>query len=201
MAIDCCRLVGDLKLNLDGCVISVSSSARAEIIKECGETLLVGPTTGTVSMTAYAVTPTQQDVGVHVGCPGQANVSVQWVRRYDCDSNIVYFIPAGQGASYVSGDVAGLASLVKSTGRVYTTINASAGSGPSSLYSWTQQEDGYGLVYTGQPISFNTDTGSLVFENFIESGGPALYLQSFSLSTNPGEIPTASYSFVFSITD
>jgi hypothetical protein len=200
MADDCCRLVGDLVLNIDGCIISINSSTRPEIIKECGTDILVGPTMGTISITGYAVTPTENDSGLHTGCAGKAGVTIPWVRRYDCDLNTVYFISAGQGASYVSGPVETLATLNNTTGRKYPTINASAGSGPATVYMLSEQEDGYGLNYTGGPIDFNT-TESLQFANFVEEGGPILYLQNFSLEMTPGEIPVASYSFTFAVTD
>ena len=64
----------------------------------------------------------------------------------------------------------------------------------------TEQQDGYGLVYTGKPIDFDT-TSTLEYSNFLVDGGPTLYLQNFSLDMNPGEIPIASYSFTFSIVD
>jgi len=202
MADDCCRLVGNLELDLEGCIISVNSSTRPEIIKKCGGEILVGPTMGTVSITGYAVTSTQQDSGIHTGCIGKAGVSIPWVRRYDCDLNVVYFIPAGEGASYVAGPVETLASIPggQSTGRKYSTINANAGSGPATVYMETEQEDGYGLIYTGGPIPFDTSS-TLEYDNFVIDNGPILYLQSFSLDMNPGEIPIASYSFAFSITD
>jgi len=200
MADDCCRLVGDLILDIDGCIISINSSTRPEIIKECGTDILVGPTMGSVSITGYAVIPTENDSGIHTGCAGRAGVSIPWVRRYDCDDNIVYMISAGQGASFVVGPVETLATLNNTTGRKYPTINANAGSGPATVYMLSEQEDGYGLKYIGGPIAFDTAT-TLQYANFIESGGPILYLNNFSLEMTPGEIPVASYSFTFSIAD
>jgi len=201
MANGCCKLVGNLDLpGIDGCVISLNMSSKAELIKECDDEVLVGPTVGTVSITGYAVTPTENDSGVHTGCPGKAGVSISWARRYDCDTNVLYFIPAGAGTSYIAGDVEGLATLHTSFGRAYSTISASASSGPATIYMETEQEDGYGLVYTGGPISFDSNN-NLEFTNFMDSTGPMLYLQNFSLDMNPGEIPIASYSFTFSIVD
>lgn len=201
MAEDCCKLVGNLNLTgIDGCIISLNMSSKSELIKECGSDILTGPTVGTVNITGYAVTPTDNDSGVHTGCPGKAGVSISWVRRYDCDNNILHFISGGAGSSYVAGDVGGLAGLHNSLGRKYSTISASASSGPATIYMETEQEDGYGLIYTGGPISFNSDD-TLEFVNFMDSTGPTLYLQNFSLDLNPGEIPIANYSFVFSIVD
>lgn len=192
---NCCKLVGNLLLDIPGCIISISVNSRTEIIKECGGTVLIGPSTGTVSITGYVY----ENAAIHNGCPGRAGVSIPWIRRYDCDSNVVYMIPAGQGSSYVAGDVAGLASLITSTGRSFPAINASSASGPSSVYMETTQEDGYGLVYAGGPIGFDT-RDTMVFGNFGVGEG-SMYLQNFSVDFNPGEVPTASYSFAFVIAD
>lgn len=203
MANGCCKLVGNFNVNLDGCIISVSNSSKIEIIKECGGELLVGPTIGNLTMTAYAVDLTQGNP-IHVGCPGRAGLSVNWVRRYDCDTNTVYFISAGQGSSYKAGEETDLAKfgieLGIGTGRTYSAISANSSSGPATIYMDTPQEDGYGLVYTGEPLPFDTDD-TLIFQNFLETGGPALYLQNFSIELSPGEIPVANYSFVFWVDD
>ena len=193
MAEDCCKLVGNLQLSLPGCIISVNVNSRAEIIKECGGDILVGPSTGTVSVTGYV----QDPPSMHNGCPGRAGVSIPWVRRYDCDQNIVYLIPAGQGSSYIAGDIESLASLVYPTGISFPAINASSASGPSSVYMETSQEEGYGLVYNGGPLSFDT-RNTLEFANF-GIGEGTMYLQNFSVDFNPGDVPTASYSFMFVI--
>jgi hypothetical protein len=199
MAENCCKLVGNLVISsLDGCLTSVNVSSRSEILRQCGGSILLGPTTGTVSITGYAVESTEQDSGVHTGCPGRAGVSIPWVRRYDCDDDVLHLIPGGQGSSYLAGDVQSLASLVIPSGRTFPTISANSSSGPASVYMETSQEEGYGLKYDGGPISFDTSTDDLIIENFGVGTGP-MYLQNFSVEFNPGEIPTASYSFLFVI--
>jgi len=200
MAENCCKLVGNLTIDgIDGCITSVNVSSRSEILRECGGELLIGPTTGTVSITGYAVDSTQNDSGIHTGCPGRAGVSIPWVRRYDCDDDVLYLISSGQGSSFVAGDVEGLASLVIATGRSFPSISASSTSGPATVYMETAQEEGYGLDYRGGPIAFDT-RDELIINNFGVGEGP-LYLQNFSVEFNPGEIPTASYSFLFVIND
>ncbi len=200
MADDCCKLVGNLGIDdLDGCITSINASSRSDILAKCGETLLLGPTTGTVSITGYAVGVTVGDSGIHTGCPGRAGVSIPWVRKYDCDNDIIYLISAGEGSSYIAGDVEGLATLNIATGRSFPTINASSTSGPATVYMETSQEEGYGLTYTGGPIAFDT-RDELIIDNFGVGEG-SLYLQNFSVEFNPGEIPTASYSFIFLVTD
>ncbi len=200
MAENCCKLVGNLTLSdlSDACITSVNVSSRSEIIKQCGGDLLLGPTAGTVSITGYAISPTAGDSGVHTGCPGRAGVSIPWIRRYDCDNNQLYLINGGQGSSFIAGEVDNLASLVNASGRSFSSISASSLSGPSTIYMETSQEEGYGLEYSGGPISFDTRE-SLEISNF-GAGDGVLYLQNFSLELNPGEIPTATYSFMFIVT-
>lgn len=200
MAENCCKLVGNLTIDgIDGCLTSVNVSSRSEIIRECGGEILIGPTTGTVSITGYAVEPSGDDSGIHTGCPGRAGVSIPWVRRYDCDNDVLYLISSGQGSSFVAGEVDGLATLNIASGRSFPSISASSTSGPATVYMETTQEEGYGLTYGGGPISFNTED-ELIITNFGVGEGP-LYLQSFSVEFSPGEIPTAQYSFLFVIND
>lgn len=192
---DCCRLVGNFDI-ADQCIISVSMNSSTESNKGACDEIIVGPTIGTVSISAYATE------GIHIGCPGKASISIPWVRRYDCDRNEVYFIFAGAGKASVAGDVQGLATISQSIGRNYNTVSASASSGPATIYFYDEQEDGYGLTYTGGPYSFNANTEDGVeFNRIISNIGPETwYLQSFSLDCQPGQVPTASYSFVFQMT-
>jgi hypothetical protein len=196
MADDCCKLSGNLNINgifAGKCVTSVSMNAKPEIIGQCGGEVLFGPTIGTVSVTGYA-TDLQ-----HQGCPGRAGVSIPWIRKYDCENNILHFIPNGEGASYIAGDVENLARLRIALGRSYPSISASSQSGPATVYMETFQEDGYGLIFSGDPLSIDTSQ-QLVFTNFGIGDGD-MYLQNFSVEFSPGELPIASYSFAFSIVD
>ena len=198
MAEPCCNLVGNLNLNLNGCVISVNVAGKTEVSNACGSTPLPGPTTGTVSITAYA------SDSMFVGCPSKAGVSISWIKKYDCENNKVYFIFAGQGASFIEGDESALNSLGlyldNPLNRVYNSISASSSSGPQSIYMETAHKDGYGLRYDGQPIDFDTGgpSNEVTIPNFVEGKGD-LYLQGFNLEASPGNIPTVSYSFVFTI--
>lgn len=191
----CCKLVGSFWTNEglprpSGCYISinVSSSTESSLIES---EMIVGPTIGTVSVTAHA-----QD-SIHVGCPGRANVQIPWLRKWDCDNNVSYFIPQGEGRSSVFGDVGGMASLHRTIGS-YRIINASSSSGPAAIYTSEIQTDGYGLTYTGSPISFSTSSNGVSWDGEgLDIGVGTMYLQNFSLELAPGEIPVASYSFVF----
>jgi hypothetical protein len=206
MALDCCKLVNGLVLNLSGCIISISMNSSTEIIKECDGEVLIGATNGTLSLNAFV----SNYSSVFNDCATSASLSVPWNKRYDCDADKVYFINSGKGSASKIGDPP-YASIITSIGRSYPNLSASVGSGPSNVYSIQTQEDGYGLIYTGGPISFNSGNvsdliisfSSIVSPSILElpAGTSDLYLQSFNVNYSPGEIPTANYSFAFSITE
>lgn len=191
MAPECCNLVGDFPID-GGCIISISVNSSTETQNICEDEILVGPTMCTVSVTGYAADT------IHVGCPASANVSVPWVRRQDCDDK-VYFIFSGEGNSSIVGDVKGMASIHRQAGREYTVVNASSSSGPATIYTKDTQVDGFGLTYNGDPYSFSTTEEGVEFNRVIDIGPSTWYLQSFNLNMQPGQLPTASYSFVFQI--
>lgn len=192
---DCCQLVGNLQLSgFNGCVTSINVSANTEMNAQCDEPK-VGPTIGNISLTGYASTST------YVGCPSRAGVSINWIRKYDCINDIVYFIHQGEGSSFMSGPLTGITyiRMSQTTGRTYPVISANSSSGPTGLYFETDREDGYGMVYSGDLLNFDTSS-SLVFSNFGVGDGD-LYLQNFSLEASPGNYPTVSYSFLFTISE
>lgn len=215
MAVEtCCQLVGNFpiaELGLEGCIISMSHTSQTEVSK-AGSEIIVGATTGTVTLTGYAAG------GVYIGCAGKANVSVQWVRKYDCTNDNLHFIWQGAGASSVYGGdggqrgylmfqsptkptISNFAHVVEGLNKIYPydIINADAGGGPSSIYTQTTQQDGYGLDYVGDPFDFDTSTeAGCTFPNYGMGSGPWL-LQSFNVDLNPGSIPTATYTFVFNM--
>lgn len=190
----CCQLVGDLQVSFTGCLISINTSCSTESIVACGEeNPLPGPSSGSLNITGFA------DTVPWVGCPSKAGLSLSYIRKYDCDNDVLYFIPSGQGQSFVSGDIERYAK-VKYPLSSCMSMSASSTSGPASIYMLTEQTNGYGLVYTGSPISINTTPGMepISLPGLPGPTGP-FYLQSFNLEAQPGQIPTASYSFVFSI--
>jgi len=201
---DCCQLVGDLDMSaIDGCVISINVSSSTEITDVC-DTIQAGPTIGNVSITGYSSNV------IYIGCPSQAGVSISWARRYDCDTNTLYFMHTGQGQSFIAGEVSGntfvgdpnhnYVSLNERSDRQYYVMSASSTSGPTALYQRSLRLDGYGMNYTGDLFKFDT-AQSLIFDNALNLGVGSWYLQSFNLSFNPGALPTASYSFLFAIAD
>jgi hypothetical protein len=201
MAIDCCKLVGNFPITVDG-IISISSKGKTEVqVYTDGSiaTSVLGASTGTVSISAYA------SKQVHYGCFGRAGVSVNWIKKYNCDTTT--FIYAGQGSSYISGDTSNLVEFPTIQGitnplaKVHV-VNVSSSSGPVSLYEDYQQEDGYGLVFTGNPWNIDTTSEAGATINLSSMGiggyGPSL-LQSLSLQCTPGGLPVVSMDFVYSI--
>lgn len=187
---DCCKLVGNLDIGVDG-IISISSRFNTEIAK-AGDNIIVGPTTGVVSVSAYA------GKFAHEGCSGRASVTIPWIRKYDCDNDKVYFIFSGEGESNVSGKVDGLITLNKVINS-YRVINASASSGPATIYEDDIQYDGYGAKYTGDPWEFDTSLEeSVTINTGISDYGP-MFMQSFSLQFTANQVPTASYEFIYSV--
>lgn len=194
MANVCCQVVGGLNLSIDACVISINVNANTETFWLCNEVKL-GPTIGSVSVSAYASDQ------LFKGCPSKAGVSINWIRKYNCEDNEVHFINSSQGQSYIAGEDGGLVRLNNSSGRSYPVINASSSSGPTSIYTQTDRVDGFGLSYSGKPWQFNTSSDeSLIIENF-GAGAGDMYLQNFDLTLNPGTFPLANYTFMFFIDD
>ena len=186
----CCNLVGDLQLGISsGCIISVNTSCSTEISNACGESNpQEGPTTQTVSISGYAMDE------IYKGCPARAGVSIPWLRKYDCDDDIVYFISSGQGQSYTTEDAEFLAQVTYPVGPRCSSWSASSSSGPSSIFMATTQINGYGLSYSGKPFSFDTVDNANTYD--LGDLGNGFYMQSFSLELQPGQVPIANYSFV-----
>ncbi len=187
---ECCKLVGNMWIGVGG-IISISSRFNTEIGK-AGNNILVGPTTGVVSVGAYA------GKFAHVGCPGRGSVTIPWKKRYDCDHDKTYYIFSGEGESNVSGNISGLITLNKVVNS-YRVVQASASSGPAAIYEDEIQYDGYGAKYVGNPWQFDTSLEqNVTIDTGIADYGP-MFLQSFSLDLNANQIPTVNYEFVYSV--
>lgn len=198
MGIECCKLVGNFEL--DGRkidrrgIISISTRSSTDM-NRIGEKIIKGPTIGSLTITAYA------DDKFFNGCTSRAGVSLNWINKYDCVKDEVHFIFAGEGKSYIQGDVKGLAVHRYPADTVsYKIVNASASSGPHTLYEFTTQEDGYGLSYRGGPWSFDTKSeGAVTFNmDWLPDNYNPLYLQSFNVQAGPNQLPVATYEFVYS---
>jgi hypothetical protein len=180
-------------------IISASLRASTVINVTEGGLVLEGPTTGDLSISAYAPL-----FGESLSCQGRAGCSFQWEQRIDCDSVseafVVHFIPRGRSKAYSEGDVTNKISFT-TAGIEYETFNASASSGPHTPYLKLTHTDGYDFRYTGGPIAITADTGkdstSVSFFNSILPAGSSLYLTSFNWEYNPPNVPTVNYSFLF----
>jgi len=192
MASECCQLVGNLDTGIEGCIISISTGCNTEVILACGDDPLEGPTTASLNITAYAGTEFWH------GCPSRAGVSIPFIRKYDCVEDIVYFIFSGQGQSFYTGDANQFVDLNNTLPTSCVSISASSASGPTGVYARTTQTNGYGLTYAGGPISFTTSAEGTTLSLAGIFAGPTYYLQSFSLEAQSGQLPTVSYSFVYS---
>ena len=192
MAIGCCQLVGSLDTGLDGCIISISTGCSTEIITACGDDPLEGPTTSTLNISAYAGTQ------LWIGCPSRGGVSIPFIRKYDCVEDRVYFIFSGQGQSFYTGEADRFVTLNKTLPTSCTSISASSASGPAAIYASSTQVNGYGLTYDGSPISFTTSSEGTTLSLGGIFAGPVYYLQSFNFEAQPGQLPTVSYSFIYS---
>jgi len=179
-------------------IISANLRTNREVSVSDVGIVLIGPTTGDLAITAYA------PLTVSLDCPGRAGVSYNWDRRIECLENgeiVVHFVPRGGGRSYREGDVDNTITMTQA-GETYKTFSASAASGPTTPYLYLDHRDGYDFRYTGVPITISPDDGnsvkSVTIFNGILPAGSELYLQSFSWEYSPPNVPTVSYSFLFS---
>lgn len=197
----CCNLVGNFNITAPG-IISVTSqgSTQMNLISAGGTNAsTISPSTGTVSITAYASEER------YIGCPGRAGVTIPWVIRSNCAENIYLF--GGAGRSYISGEVGNFAKFPSIAGITnpiseYNVVSASAGSGPASLYEDSTQKDGYGLIYSGNPWNINTTTEAGCTINLTSygiGGYGECKLQNINIQCVPGQIPVVNISFIYSI--
>jgi hypothetical protein len=198
---DCtCNIAGAFDIEYDG-IISASMSAGTDIKLTADEIVLIGPTLGTINITAYpyAANPsTNLERTLGVTCPTRVQAQINWVRRYDCDNDIYYFIPQRGGTASIEGETPEGVSFEQGPFLNYRSFNASASSGPATVYLDTTHYDGFNLIYTGRPIAFESGRPEPI--NILASKLPAgaeLYLQSFSLDITPPYQAVVSYSFAF----
>ncbi|MCK4975444.1 MAG: hypothetical protein KAS36_00770 [Anaerolineales bacterium] len=195
-----CNIAGAFDIEYDG-IISASMSAGTDIKLTADEIILVGPTLGTINIQAYPYPPnpaTNLERTLGVRCPTKVQAQISWVRRYDCDNNIYYFIPQRGGTASIEGETPDGISFEQGPFLGYRSFSASASSGPATVYLDTTHYDGFNLIYTGSPIPF--ESGRPEPMNILASKLPAgveLYLQSFSMDITPPHNSTVSYSFAF----
>lgn len=175
---------------IEGCIISINVQSSTEIITECGDSNpLEGPTIETLNFTAYP-----QQI-IWSGEQSKAGVSINYIRKYDCLNDVLYFIANGQGQSYIYGDPYGVSlNFPFNTTKI---ISAVATAHQSDTTTEINQLNGFGLTYTGDPISIQTTDNMQPME--VGDFGPA-YLQNFTYEAKAGQPPKVSYTFVKGVT-
>jgi hypothetical protein len=119
------------------------------------------------------------------------------MQRYDCENDIMHFIPRGGDRSYYEGEITSDISMTTAVG--YDTFSASAASGPHTPYLKFPHFDGHNFNYSGRPISVTGRwTGAGSVESLLPAGSE-VYLTSFTWEQTPPSWPTASYSFIASL--
>lgn len=167
-------------------IISANLRTNTQIIITTEQLVLIGPTIGDLSVTAYG------ELGSY-NCPGRAGVNYEWAQRYDCLADKMYFLPQGGDRAYIEGQVSSNISMTSVTRT--EGFSASASSGPSTVYLSSSHEDGYDFSYTGDPIAV---TGRSTNAGAVGSLVPGnVYLANFTWEQSPPNIPTVSYSFIF----
>lgn len=169
-------------------IISANLRSNTQIIITSELQILIGPSLGELSITGYAAT------GEIFECPGRAGVSYEWVQKYDCLADKIYFVPRGGDRAYIEGEVSSsvdITSILTSTG-----FSASASSGPHTVYLDSRHEDGHSFSYSAGPIAVTGRDVDLSIISSLLPNGDA-YLTTFSWEQTPPNIPTVSYSFIF----
>jgi len=202
-----CNLVGAFPVKAGYHIISATLRSRTEFRITPDQIYLEGPTVGDLSITAYAPLEAgeefDKDNPNSLQCRGRAGASYTWNRRIDCDTTgifVVYMVPGGESSAYREGDVTSQISLEEKVS--HESINASASSGPFTIYMATTQHNGYSLKYTGIPIPIDPvdDPYNPKDIDIFQPGvlpNDSFYLTSFSWEYTPPNIPTVSYSFLF----
>jgi hypothetical protein len=195
-----CNIAAAFQIEYDG-IISASMTAGSDIKLTSDEIVLIGPTLGTINIVAYPyprMPSSNLERTLGVQCPTRVQASLTWQRRYDCDNDIYYFIPTRGGTASIEGEMPSTVSFEQGPFLSYEAFSASASSGPASYYLDTVHYDGFNLIYTGNPIQFESgrpDVNSFMFDRL--PLGTELYLQSFSMDITPPHTATVSYSFAF----
>jgi hypothetical protein len=184
-----------MSVNYTGIVSASINGSTTVDIAESGLVLL-GATINTLSITAYAFEP-GGDWFLGATCPSSAQAQLNWVQKYDCIRDTMYFIPKTGGKASITGGPIDGVTLGCDPNIVSDNFSASASSGPTTPYITNERRDGFNLIYTGRPIPINS--GSPDTYNILLGPGGSIdaNLQSFSLNVNPPQPATVNYSFVF----
>ncbi len=181
-------------------IISVSISSSTEVNLTSTEVILTGPTTGTVSMSAYPYLK-GEDRLLGVGCKSSARAECKWVQKYDCFNSKMHFFPAWGGSASRSGDAINGVNLEAEVVTL-NSMNVDASSGPTAPYFRDTQINGFNLIYSGRPISVTSGRPqSYSFLADVLPENTELYLSSFELSIDPPSRSVVNYNFIFALNE
>ena len=196
-----CNIVAEFPVLRELGIISANLRTTTEVTLTADNTPLFGTTNGDLSITAYALLSSNDDLK----CPARAGVSYNWDRRQECDTSGITtrFIPRGGIKAYREGPITSYITMTDVVG--YTSFSASASSGPTTPFIYNTHYDGYNFAYSGSPISVSaSDSKNPKSINIFASNniplllGATYYLQSFSWEYTPPNVPTVTYSFLLS---
>ena len=200
-----CKLVGSLKLSgnveiggndtispYNG-VITINISHTREVIVLPGGKYGKMPLITTINLSAY---PTIDVKYNPTSCPVSMSANFKWTRIYDCDKDKYFYIYNKINNISYSGDLPDYITVFNSES-TRKIMNASASSGPYSMYTEEMGYIGGDISYVGNPITFNTVTnegGQSAFSSKITIQGFEVVLKSFSYNHN-GFNETVNYVF------
>lgn len=196
-----CNIVGLLTTSVQGIFsASIDGSTSVEVAED--GTVLLGQTVSNLNIGAYAFLP-GEDRFLGASCPVQAQVNVPWVTRENCETGEVFFIPQTGGKASMTNRVASGVDLSKiditcNPGVGGAGFDANASNGPVSPFQLATREDGFNLVYSGNPFAVESGKPQRYSISLGFVGTIQAYLQSFSLTINPPDVARVQYSFVFS---
>lgn len=190
-----CDIVALLNVNYSGIISANIGGSTTVDLSEDGLVLL-GPTINNLSISAYPFDPSG-DWFMGVRCASSAEAQLQWVQKYDCFNNEMYFIPKSGGKASITGDDIDGITLSCDPNIVTETFSANASSGPATHYITNERRDGFNLRYTGDPIAINSASPQAYNINLGQAGIIHGYLQSFNISVSPPSPAVVNYSFVF----
>ncbi len=201
-----CVVAGLFQVGFDG-IISVNitgSSEFLDILSECEAGVnvfnevrkrLKGPSTGQMTITAYAFPQGTTDKLLGTSCPSQAGVDLPTQDRFDCENNITRIIRTKTGQAFREGDpIDGI--VLTDEFCSFRTVSANASSGPSERVVDTERFLGSDLSWSGPPFSFDTtDADTLDFTIL----GLDVKMTNFSIGVQAPGASTNSYTFKYSI--
>jgi len=164
--------------------MSSPSNALDPLLTHADGTVLVGASVNNLNIGAYAFLSGSNDKFLGANCSATAQATIPWLTRRDCAANRTYFIPkSGGSASITNGPLNGV-TLECDPGIINSSFSADAGSGPASAFIQSERQDGYNLVYTGNPIPINSGEPRLYTIELGFVGSVQAFLQSFNVSVS-----------------